>query len=162
MTALTHDRNTEYSLGDLLSIPVAAGERIFSGSLVCSNSGGYAVPADDAAGLVFEGVATEQADNRNGSNGDISIVVRRRGRFRFNCQTLLSQSGLSATVYAADDQTVAADAGEVTNDIPVGVIDRVEGTHDCWISIDRAVLGGKSWTEVTTTTVAPTTTTTAA
>ena len=162
MTALTQDRSTEYSLGDLLSIPVAAGEQIFAGSLVCSNASGYALPADDAAGLVFGGVATERADNRTGGNGDLNVVVRRRGRYRFNCKSILDQSALSAAVYAVDDQTVAADAGEVTNDVPVGVIDRVENSHECWMSIDVAALTAQSWTEPTTTTVAPTTTTTAA
>ena len=160
MAALTHDRNTQYSLGDLLAIPVGGGEQIFTGSLVCSNANGYAVPAEDAAGYKFEGVATERADNRLGSDGDMSVVVRRRGRFRFACLSILNQSALGAAVYAADDQTLAADAAEVTNDIGVGVIDKVEGTHDCWISIDEAVLKGKEWTEPTTTTVAPATTTT--
>jgi len=153
MAALTRDRNTEYSLGDLLAIPVAAGEEIFAGSLVCSNSAGCAVPADDAAGFKFEGVATERADNSDGADGDVSVVVRRRGRFRFAAQTLLTQAALGAAVYAVDDQTVAADAAETTNDVLVGVLDKVEGAHDCWISIDRAVLVGKSWTEMTTTTV---------
>jgi len=32
MTALTHDRNTEYSLGDLLALPVAANQQIFAGT----------------------------------------------------------------------------------------------------------------------------------
>ncbi len=48
MAPLTQDRNTEYSLGDLLAIPVAGETRIFAGSLVCSNGSGYAVPASDA------------------------------------------------------------------------------------------------------------------
>ena len=152
MTALTQDRNTEYSLGDLLAIPVGAGEQIFAGSLVCSDASGYAVPADDSVGLVFEGVATEQADNRLGANGDESVVVRRRGRYRFACETLLTQGAMSAQVYVVDDQTVSADAAEVTSDIVCGVIDKIEGTHDCWISIDRDVLEGQSWTEPTTTT----------
>jgi len=162
MTALTQDRSTQYSLGDLLAIPVAAGERIFAGSLVCCNGSGYAVPAEDAAGLVFVGVATEGADNRNGSDGELCVVVRRRGRYRFNCKSILDQSALAARAYAVDDQTVAADAAEVTYDIPVGVVDRVEGSHECWVAIDAAVLEGRSWTEPTTTTLAPTTTTTAA
>lgn len=162
MTALTQDRNTEYSLGDLLAIPVAAGEEIFAGSLVCSNASGYAVPGEDAAGLVFEGVAAEGVDNSTGSNGDLNVVVRRRGRYRFACQTNLDQSAMSAQLYLVDDQTISADAGEVTNDIVCGVIDKVEGTHDCWMSIDRDVLAGKTWDELTTTAAPMTTTTTAA
>lgn len=153
MAALTSDRNTEYSLGDLLSIPVAAETRIFAGSLVCSNADGYAVPAADTAGLIFEGVATAQADNRNGAGGDLNVVVRRRGRYRLDCASALDQSALSAQVYAEDDQTVAV-AGDVDNDVAVGVIDKVEGAGDCWVSIDAAVLAGKSWSPATTTTTA--------
>jgi len=153
MAALTSDRNTQYSLGDLLSIPVAAETRIFAGSLVCSNADGYAVPAADTAGLVFEGVATAQADNRNGADGDLNVVVRRRGRYRLDCASALDQSALSARVYAEDDHTVAV-AGDVDNDVAVGVIDKVDGAGDCWVSIDAAVLAGKSWSPATTTTTA--------
>jgi len=154
MSALTQDRNTECSGGDLLEIPVAASEVIYSGSLVCSNGLGYAVPASDTAGLKFEGVATARADNSAGEGGDVGVVVRRRGRHRFACKTALDQSALGAEVYAADDQTVAADAADVTNDIVVGVIDRVQSSDECWISIDAVVLAGKTWTEPTTTTTA--------
>lgn len=153
MAALTQDRSTDYSLGDLLAIPVAAGARIFAGSLVCSNASGYAEPAGDTAGLVFEGVATEQADNTGGADGDVSVVVRRRGRFRFDCQDHLDQSAQSAGLYAVDDHTVAADPAQVTNDVAVGVLDRVESAHECWVSVDVDALNSRSWTEPTTTTV---------
>jgi len=142
MTALTMDRNTEYSLGDLLSAPVAASTRIFAGSLVCLNASGYAVPADDASGLLFTGVATAQADNRTGSDGDLSVVVRRRGRFRFGSSSSLDQSSVGEKVYAVDDQTVALAAG-VSNSVAVGVIDKVESSSSGWVSIDAAVLAGR-------------------
>jgi hypothetical protein len=153
MSILTSDRNTEYSLGDLLSVPVAASTRIFAGSLVCVNALGYAVPAADTAGLLFAGVATAQADNRTGGLGALSVVVRRRGRFRFNSASALDQSALGARVYAADDQTVAV-AGDVANDVPVGVIDKVESAGNGWVSIDAAVLAGRGWTTPVTTTTA--------
>lgn len=151
MASLTADRNTEYSLGDLLSLPVAAGSRVFAGALVCSDADGYAVRASDAAGLVFEGVATAQADNRTGGDGDVRVVVRRRGRYRFDSASSLDQSALSAQVYAVDDHTVGA-AGDVANSVGVGVIDKVEDADECWVSIDAAVLAGKAWSEATTTT----------
>jgi hypothetical protein len=151
MAALTSDRNTEYSLGDLLSIPVAMGSRIFAGALVCSNPDGYAVPAADTAGLTFQGVATAAADNRNGQDAAVRVVVRRRGRYRLDCASRLDQSALSALVYAVDEHTVAA-AGDVDNDVLVGLVDRVESSDECWVSVDAAVLAGKSWTEPTSTT----------
>jgi hypothetical protein len=161
MAALTSDRNTQYSLGDLLALPVATGTRIFAGSLVCVGADGHALPAADAEGLLFAGVATAQADNRNGSDGDLSVVVRRRGRYRLAYAGSLVQEALGARVYAVDDQTVDTPAG-VSNNVPVGVIDRVEGPGECWVSIDRTVLDGRAWDEPTTTTAAPTTTTTTA
>ena len=150
MTILTSDRNTEYSLGDLLSVPVAASTRIFAGSLVCVNAGGFAVPAADAAGLLFAGVATARADNRTGGNGALSVVVRRRGRFRLNSASVLDQSALGARACAADDQTVAV-ADHTTHDVAVGVIDKVESADSAWVSIDAAVLAGRTWSAPTTT-----------
>ena len=151
MSALTADRNTEYSLGDLLSIPVAASTEVFAGSLVCSDADGYAVPAADTAGLTFEGVATARADNSSGADGDISIVVRRRGRYKFDYQGWLTQAAMGSQIYAVDDQTVDA-ANGTTNDVLVGVIAKVEGANECWIDIDAAVLAGKAWNEPSTTT----------
>lgn len=159
MAALTSDRNTEYSLGDLLSVPVAASTRIFAGSLVCVNTAGYAVPAADTAGLKFVGVATAQADNRNGSDGDLSVVVRRRGRYKYDYNGALVQAGLGASVYAVDDQTVDA-ANGVSNDILVGSVARIVDSGECWVDIDHAAVNGRAWDEPTTTTTeAPTTTT---
>ena len=153
MAALSSDRNTQYSLGDLLSIPVAASTQIFAGSLVCIDDDGYAVPADDAAGLIFAGVATAQADNSTGGAGALSVVVRRRGRYLLAYDGALSQAAVGAQVCAVDDQTVDA-ADDTTNDVAVGVIARFESSGECWVDIDRAVLEGRAWTEPTTTTQA--------
>jgi len=151
MTALTRDRKTDLSLGDLLAIPVAAGETIYAGSLVCTNTQGYAVPAADTTGYTFEGVATERADNSDGSDGDLAVVVRRRGRYRFACASSLGQAAMSGEVCVADDQTVA-DNSDVANAIACGRMDRIEAGGDVWISIDHYTQTGKSWTPPTTTT----------
>lgn len=139
---LVQDRNTEYSLGDLLAVPAAGGVQIFAGALACRNLAGCAVPAADRAGLVFIGVATERIDNRDGKDGDKSVVVRRRGRYRYNCHTKLDQGALCSIVYVWNDQTVIAYGRECEEEVEVGVIDRVEGPHDCWVAIDSAVLFG--------------------
>jgi len=163
MAALSSDRNTEYSLGDLLAIPVAGSTEIFAGSLVCTDSGGYAVPGADTAGYTFEGVATEHVDNSAGSAGDKRAIVRRRGRYHFDCASPLNQASMSGEVCVSDDQTVADDS-DVTNGIACGRIDKIESDGSVWISIDRYAATGKSWAPptTTTTTVGPTTTTTAA
>jgi len=144
MGGLMADRTIEYSLGDLLSIPMAAGARIFGGALVCSDADGYAVPAADAAGFTFQGVAAAAADNRNGQDAAVRVVVRRRGRYRLDCASRLDQSAMSARMYVVNDHTVGA-AWQVVNDVLVGVIDRVESSEECWLSIDAAVLRGKTW-----------------
>ena len=151
MAALSADRNTEYSLGDLLSIPVAATETIYAGALVCTDADGYAVPAADTAGLTFAGVATARADNASGADAAISVVVRRRGRYKLDYQGWLTQAGMSAKVYVVNDQTVDA-ANGTTNDIQVGIIAKVEAAGECWVDIDAVVLAGKAWDEPTTTT----------
>ncbi len=150
MAALTADRNTEYSLGDLLSVPVAATETIYAGALVCTDADGYAVPGADTAGLTFAGVATARSDNAGGADGDVSVVVRRRGRYKLDYQGWLTQAGMGAKVYAVDDQTVDA-ANGTTNDIQVGIIAKVDGPGESWVDIDAAVLAGKTWDEPTTT-----------
>ena len=151
MAALTQDRNTEYSLGDLLAIPVAASTTIYAGSLVCTDTAGHAVPAADTSGYTFEGVATEQVDNSSGSDGDLSVIVRRRGRYRFNSASPLDQASMSGEACASDDQTVA-DESDVTNNIVCGRIDRIVSGGDCWISIDYATTKGKAWNPAATTT----------
>jgi hypothetical protein len=142
MTALTADRNTEYSLGDLLSVPVAAGATLYAGSLVALDADGYAVPAADTAGLTLAGVAVARVDNSAGADGALNVILRRRGRYRLASASALTQASIGASVYAADDQTVALVA-DVTNDIAAGVVDKVESASDCWVSIDAAVLAGR-------------------
>ena len=119
--------------------------------LMGNRAAGYAVPAADTAGLTFEGVATDQADNSAGSSGDVSVVVRRRGRYRFASASALGQSSISGEVCVSDDQTVA-DESDVTHDVVCGRIDRVLSAGECWMSIDYYASKGKAWTPATTTT----------
>jgi len=159
MAPLTVNRDTDYSQNDLLSIAVEGGVRIFTGSIVCLNPAGYAVPGSDIVGYVFAGIATAEADNRLGGDGDIQVVVRRRGRFRFASQSHLIQAAVGACVYVVDDQTIEADAAQVTNDVMMGVLARILGALDCLIDI---FFECRLYTAPTTTTAAPTTSTTTA
>ncbi|MFW6162911.1 MAG: hypothetical protein ACODAJ_09090 [Planctomycetota bacterium] len=151
--ALTADRATDRSLGDLLSLPVAASETIYAGSLVCVDTDGYAVAAADTSGYIFMGVATEQADNSGGSDGDVHVTVYRRGRFRFGWQGYgLTQAAVGDLAYVVDDQTLDA-PDDTTNDVLVGQITKIEGTDEVWVDIDEGCRhGGGDWTEPTTTT----------
>lgn len=133
------NRNAEYSLGDLLAIPVAPGVRIWAGTLVCTDSSGRAVPAEDKAGLCFEGVSTQEAivptEHEDEDEWRTAVVVRRRGRYRFGCCVRLTQRDMSLEVYVHDDRTVCDRRGS-GHKVACGRIDRIEENGECWIFID--------------------------
>ena len=108
MAALAKDRNTPAREGVLINAPVKAGAKIYAGSLVVAD-GGYAKPAVKAENLIALGRAEAAADNSSGSNGDVTVKVR-RGVFRWaNTATAAGTVGateLGKDVYAVDDQTV--------------------------------------------------------
>jgi len=130
---LSADRATAYRDGLEQELPVAASTLIYAGSLVAVDAAGYAVPAADAAGLVVMGVAMARADNSAGAAGDIQVVVRRRGVFRFKGSGL-AQAQVGQDMYAVDDQTVAA-ASVTTNDIKVGRLVAYISASDGWVAI---------------------------
>lgn len=132
MTALAADRNTkQYPAMDIIDVPVKAAAKIYCGSLVCfERSSGYAVPASNTAGLIFAGVAMEQADNTSGSSGDISVRVRTKGVFLFVGSSLAITSK-NRWVFAADDQTVQLASAHV----PVGKIKKYVSATEAWVEI---------------------------
>lgn len=131
--ALSGDRATDYREGVEKDYPVAASTKIYSGSLVAVNASGYAVPAADTAGLAVVGVAMARADNSAGAAGDISVVVRARGEFRFKGSGL-SQALVGQNVCAVDDETVAG-AATTTNDVVVGKLSKYLSATDGWVAI---------------------------
>jgi len=133
MAGLTKDRATPYREGIEIDFPVAANTKIFAGSLVCANSSGYAVPAADAAGLKFAGVALEQADNTGGANGAKKVRVRRVGVFEFDAASI-TQSMVGIAMYVVDDHTID-DAAGPTNDIRVGILVKYVSDTKGWIDI---------------------------
>jgi len=135
MAALTKDRPTSYRKGVELDFPVAAGAKIYAGSLVCANTSGYVTPAADTAGLKFLGVALEQVDNTAGANGAKSVRVRRTGVFEF-AATSISQAMLGDPMYLVDDQTFD-DAAGTTNDIRAGVLMKYISATKGWIDINK-------------------------
>ncbi len=135
MAALQGDRYIWRRDGHVLSIPVKAGARIFKGALVC-RSGGYAVPAADAAGLRFAGVALESVDNSAGSSGEAEVRVWQTGVFPvFKAASSVTDIGEQAC--CLDDQTVALASGAV-HDVVCGRIVRVLGAGEVELKIDGA------------------------
>ncbi len=135
MAELTRDRATSYREGVEVDYPVAAGAKIYAGSLVCVNADGFAVPAADTSGYVFVGVALEQMDNSAGANGAKSLRVRREGVFEFDAASI-TQAMVGDPMYVVDDHTFD-DAAGPTNDIKVGLLVKFASATKGWIDIAR-------------------------
>lgn len=137
MAALTADRITKSKgLVKRQAYPVAAGAKIFAGSMVCINTSGYAVPAADTANFSpVRGIATAQADNTSGANGAIDVVVEYGCSFLLACTGAITQADLGAIAMVADDQTVS-DAAAMTNDIRAGRIAEIVSASAVWVYVD--------------------------
>lgn len=131
MAALTADRNTPEISGDFVVLAVAAGVRIFAGSLVCIDNAGRAVPGGNAGAVRAIGRAEELADNRLGAAGAINVKVA-RGIFGWanSAAVPVTAADLHKLVYVEDDQTVRGD--NVPN-VPAG---RVVAITDGYIFVD--------------------------
>ena len=135
MAALTKDRATPYRDGIEIEFPVAANSKIYSGSLVCANTSGYAVPAADTAGFAFLGVALEQVDNTGGADGVKKVRLRRTGVFEFDAASI-TQDMVGDDMFAVDDHTMDDTAG-ITNNIRVGMLVKYVADTKGWIDISR-------------------------
>ena len=133
MTALTENRYTKHRDGLITAHQVKAATAIYKGSLVCADSTGYAVPGADTAGYTFLGIALEDADNSAGSNGDLSVRVQALGVFSFAKSGSITIADTGASLYIADDQTVAL-AATTTNDVLAGRLEALDGS-DVWVRV---------------------------
>jgi len=108
--ALSADRNTPHKDGQLVPVKVAADAVIFAGALVAANASGFAVPGSVAATLTYLGRADVAVDNTGGSNGDITVNVRRGLAFKWKNSGTdpVTQASLGKVCYIVDDETVAA------------------------------------------------------
>lgn len=119
MAALTADRNTQRKLGELLPFGLAAGVKIFAGSLVCANASGFAVPGSTAATLTYLGRAEETVDNTDGADGALYVITRRKQAFLWanDGADPVTQASIGKPCYVVDDQTVAATHGTNTRSL---------------------------------------------
>jgi len=138
MTAVTADLETIRQQGNKSSLPVGDAETLYAGTLLCTDSDGYAVDGEDAAGLRFAGVADEAGDNSAGSDGDVEVVAWKSGEFLFTVEGGCLQSDLDKPVYLHDNATVAL-LGDVDNAVYVGRIVGIESATQAWIQIEPNV-----------------------
>lgn len=127
---MTQDRNTPHRDGELFAVRCAAAVRIYGGHIVCANADGFAVPG--ASGLTVLGVSDDFADNRDGEQGDISVMVRRQKAFYLGNDTAkpVTQAHVGKLCDVKDSVTVC-EAGEATT-TPAGLV--LEVTEDgIWV-----------------------------
>ncbi len=105
--SLSADRMTPERQGEILVIPVAAGVKIYAGSLVMVDAG-FAKPGAASTTAIVAGRAEEFVDNSGGSDGAVSIQVK-RGVFKFKNSATdpVSTADLLKPCYVEDDETVA-------------------------------------------------------
>ncbi len=106
MTALTENFDAERKDGILVIYQVAGGATVYKGAMVGLDADGFAVPAADAAGMLFVGYAYEKADNADGADGDLSVRVWKDGSF-LAAKSAAVRSDLGKAAYIVDDNTVA-------------------------------------------------------
>ena len=125
MTALTQDRNSRRRDGNQVEPPVAATTRIWGGSIVCINAGGYAVPGATATTLKAVGVAEGRADNSAGVAGAIRVRCRKGPHLFANSAAAdaIALADVGADCFIVDDQTVAKTNGSNTRSVAGKVFD---------------------------------------
>lgn len=119
MAALTKNKPPRTRDGIGFSDPVAADTLIREGALVALDASGNAVNAT-ASTEVIRGVAMREADNTDGSAGDVRVETR-KGVFLF-ANNALDRTDIETSVKVTDNQTVGG-AGDAVAGTLVDVDD---------------------------------------
>ena len=125
MAALTEARLTRKRELKTLGRAMAAGVKIFEGSLVALTAAGYATPGATATTLIADGLALETVDNSAGIAAAKTVEVE-RGCFNFAnsaAADAITVGEIGDDCYIVDDQTVAKTSGGATRSIAGKIID---------------------------------------
>jgi hypothetical protein len=135
MTAALAPRNTPAIIGTTFQRDVAAGARIWQGTIVVL-AAGYAAPGSTALNLVADGRAAGNADNTGGAAGARKVTVE-KGTFRFANSAnadLIGRADIGKNAFLVDDQTVARTDGAGTRSIAGKIMD--VGAAGVWVRFD--------------------------
>lgn len=136
MTA-TNSYDARRKDGALVRYPVGAGVHVRKGGLLAvAAATGLAQPASDSAGLVFIGIAYEEADNTLGGAGALLVRVLKTGVYTY-AKTAAAQTDTGKAAFVVDDATVATAA--TTDSIACGVVVGVPNAVSVQIRIDGKV-----------------------
>ena len=135
MATLAADSPRQYLPGDLSAYPVVATDVIYEGAAVGEDGSGYSRPL--VAGDAFQGFAIEQADNSDGSAGDIDVTVRTKGKIQLPIAAIGITANDRAAVYASDDDTFTLTAA--SNSL-IGYVSRWVSTGYAIVEFDAALV----------------------
>lgn len=137
MSDATTARNTVQMgtlvIPELWTLGVKATKVIINGTIVCTDSSGYAVPASTALGLKVYGCAQPgsppsgaAADNTNGANGAVNVNIL-SGVFPWQNSTAgdAIPFGYTGPCFLVDNQTVALTDGQGTRSF-AGMVQQVD------------------------------------
>lgn len=136
--AVTENQLISMQEGDKRSYPVAASTHIYQGTLVFVNAAGNA-DDDTATGVnAFVGIAIAEADNSNGSAGDINVEVLTEGDFELvGSGFALTDNGMP--VYADDNYTLSLSLGATS--VRIGTIVRNVSSTKAIVAIKPGRIG---------------------
>lgn len=115
--------------------PVAPGEKIFRGGIVCLNSSGELVRPQTTGAAVFAGLATATYDNSASATAGPTIVAE-RGSFALAVGSA-GVANINAEVYATDDNTFTLTAPTSGFTAPIGKINGIENGQT-WVLLEGA------------------------
>jgi hypothetical protein len=113
------------SRGAAFGYPVAPGEKIFKGTVMCVNAAGQSVRPQTAGALAFIGISESGYDN-TGSSAPGPKITGQFDDFKFPVPGA-SYTNIGAPVYATDDNTLTLAAPGSGFEKSVGHIAGIEG-----------------------------------
>jgi len=123
---LNHDRDTKRRDGRDFVFPLAAGMRVFAGSIVGLLPGGdFLAPAstfpEGSEMGRFACLAAETVDNRDGVDGEASVKVERTV-VGLDFDGSINPGLIGTTVFMADDCTVTSSPGYGVGSLQAGLL----------------------------------------
>lgn len=125
MVALTEGRVTKSRELRVVSRPLAAGVKIYEGSLSALTAAGYATPGAVSTTLKKPGRARATVDNTGGAAGAKSVEIE-YGCFQYANSAAgdaITIADIGAIAYIVDDQTVAKTNGGATRSAAGEIVD---------------------------------------
>lgn len=137
MTAATKDRDTQEVVGRSRVFPMAAGAKVWAGTIAVVDAAGNANKGITSAAVKAVGVFDQSYDNTGGVAGALSATALRGIYGPFANSTAgdaISNADVGSACYIVDDSTVAKTNGGSTRSV-AGVVHMVEAAG-VWVRFD--------------------------